>query len=877
LCEKGSAMTLRTKTFLLFGLMIAAAFLVSGFFYLRFLQQSLKHSILSGVEAVAESTAENIARFLEDSLRDAQAAALSLPLKQLEKSDLVVVEEQLARLVEIYPKFENGMFILDRNGRIWVDYPPHPEVRGQEVSYREYFQRTMREERGIIGVPYVSLRTGQPVITFTALLRSNRGEVLGLLGCSVQILSATALDGVRRIRIGKTGYVYVFDRTRKLILHPDDGRVLQADVPPGANRLFDAALNGFEGVGETVNSRGVPMLLALKRIRGTDWIVGAQQPQSEAYAPLARARWNLLVGGLLAVLTTLAVGAVAVRRITEPLARLRRAVMHLGSDGIEGGGEIAETIKGHKSTDEIGELTEAFAEMSRRLQETMTSLRRASLDWERTFNAVPDLIALLDEQGRVVKVNLALAEKLSVAPETVVGIAGGELFGGVKGHSATAEPDTLKELLATKLGPDYLVSTSTLKNPEAEPLGSVYVARNISERRRAEEERERMLEQLAQAQKMEALGTLAGGIAHDFNNILSAMIGYTELGQIYQREGRMAEVQGCLEEVLRAGRRAKDLVNQILTFSRQGERQARPVSVAEVLEEGLKFLRAFIPSNIEIRASLPVDVGMVMADPVQLQQVVINLGTNAYQAMERQGGILEVALEAVEIADPQVWGVEGLAAGSYIRVTVKDSGEGMSPQTMGRIFEPFFTTKGVGGGTGLGLSVVHGIVKDLGGAIKVDSQLGMGTTFEVYLPRYLKQPVAAIREPEPEIMGGEGHIMVVDDEPQLLAISQKMLTRLGYQVTAVSDPQAALEIFQAQPEAFDLLLTDLTMPQMTGLELAREVLQLRPDLPIILTTGFDEETAVRRAWELGIRDYLLKPVVLRELAKTVRRVMDDNR
>ena len=227
-------MTLRTKTSLLLAAITFLALGVTSLFYLQFLQQSLKNSILSGVEAVAKSNAEAIARFLEDSLNDAQVAALALPTAALEKNDGPALEKRLQQFVEAYPKFENGMFILDKNGRIWVDYPPAPKARGLDVSYRDYFQRTMTEQRGVVSLPYVSRRTGQPVLTFTALLRGSDNRVLGMLGCSVQVMSPSALGGIRNTRIGKSGYIYVYDKSRLMILHPEVDRVLKRDVPPGS-------------------------------------------------------------------------------------------------------------------------------------------------------------------------------------------------------------------------------------------------------------------------------------------------------------------------------------------------------------------------------------------------------------------------------------------------------------------------------------------------------------------------------------------------------------------------------------------------------------------------------------------------------------------
>lgn len=370
-------MTLRTKTSLLLAAITFLALGVTSLFYLQFLQQSLKDSILSGVEAVAKSNADAIALFLRDSLNDTQVAAMALPTAALEKNDGPALERRLQQLVETYPKFENGMFILDKNGHVWVDYPPAPKVRGMDVSYREYFKRTMAEQRGVVGLPYISTRTGQPVLTFTALLRGSDNRVLGVLGCSVQILSPNALGGISDTRIGKSGYIYVYDKSRLMILHPEADRVLKRDVPAGVNWLFDAAMHGFEGIGETVNSRGVPMLLAVKGIPGTDWIVGAQQLQSEAYAPITKAWHTLWAGLLLTVAASLAVGTFAVRRITRPLTRLRQGVMLLEAAEVEGSRQIELELADIRSSDEIGELAGAFNQMMHELSEQRDRLVQA--------------------------------------------------------------------------------------------------------------------------------------------------------------------------------------------------------------------------------------------------------------------------------------------------------------------------------------------------------------------------------------------------------------------------------------------------------------------------------------------------------------------
>ena len=390
----------------------------------------------------------------------------------------------------------------------------------------------------------------------------------------------------------------------------------------------------------------------------------------------------------------------------------------------------------------------------------------------------------------------------------------------------------------------------------------------IAERQRAEEERQRLTAQLQQAQKLEALGTLAGGIAHDFNNILSAILGYTELTLDDVPPESRAWHQ--LQHVLSAGQRAKDLVHQILTFSRHGEQAAQPVPLAPLVTEALTLLRAALPSTIAIHCELHEETGTVMADPTQLHQVLMNLCTNAAHAMRDAGGVLTVGLDACAITAAEALH-PALAPGAYLRLLVRDTGHGMPPAIMDRIFEPFFTTKAIGEGAGMGLAVVHGIVTKCGGVITVESAPGCGTTMMVYLPRS-DQPVATLVGPEEALPRGTERILFVDDEEALAQLGSLLLTGLGYDVVPYTSSVAAFEAFRAQPDRFDLVITDQTMPHMTGDVLVGALRQVRPDLPIIVCTGVSARVMAEHAAALGIDAVCLKPLVTRDLAQTIRRV-----
>jgi len=384
----------------------------------------------------------------------------------------------------------------------------------------------------------------------------------------------------------------------------------------------------------------------------------------------------------------------------------------------------------------------------------------------------------------------------------------------------------------------------------------------------------KMEAQLQQAQKMEAIGTLAGGIAHDFNNILSAINGFTELAYLNVKKG--STTKKYLTDALDGCRRAKDLVKQILAFSRQSGTEKKPIDVVPIVQEALKFMRSSLPSTIEINKQIAVKHGIILGDPVQVHQILINLCTNAGHAMQDNGGLLEVAVAEIEI-NPDASKIQpDIEPGFYLKISIRDTGRGMKPEVLERIFDPYFTTKGHGEGTGLGLAVVHGIIKSLEGSVRVESNPGSGSTFDIFLPIIEMSPVEEVEAVGP-ILTGRERILCVDDEPSVLNMCKQMLNYLGYQVETKSSSLEALELFREQPERFDLIMTDMTMPQMTGDRLATEIMKIRPDMPVILCTGFSHKMTEKKAKQHGIKAFLMKPLVLRDLASTVRKVLDQDK
>lgn len=411
------------------------------------------------------------------------------------------------------------------------------------------------------------------------------------------------------------------------------------------------------------------------------------------------------------------------------------------------------------------------------------------------------------------------------------------------------------------------ITASPVRDKSGTTINYVSMHRDITHEVRLERE-------LRQAQKMEAIGTLAGGIAHDFNNILAAIVGYAEMACFRVPQG--SPVQRYLKQVLASSSRATHLVNHILAFSRQSEQERKPIPVGAIVEEALKLLRSSLPSTIAIRTEIavPPEESIVLADPTQIHQVVMNLCTNAAHSMRAKGGRLGVKLSNTAVDASLASRYPPLKAGPHICLTVSDTGHGMDAATMERIFDPYFTTKGPGEGTGLGLAVVKGIVKNHGGAIVVYSEPEQGTTFHVFLTRTQGQVASEIQAAE-ALPGGNERVLFVDDEHVLVDLGAEMLESLGYRIIGKTSSIEALETFRDQPEAFDLVITDMTMPDMRGTELAQELMAARPDIPIILCTGFSELIDCDGAQEMGIRALVMKPYVISNLAKTIRKVLEE--
>jgi PAS domain S-box-containing protein len=412
---------------------------------------------------------------------------------------------------------------------------------------------------------------------------------------------------------------------------------------------------------------------------------------------------------------------------------------------------------------------------------------------------------------------------------------------------------------------------STLaKGQDDSPLWRIVLS-DINRRKQMEETNAQLKAHLNQAQKMEAIGTLAGGIAHDFNNILGAILGYAELA----REDSPPEstVAHDLEQIITAATRARDLVIQILAFSRQTETESVPLEPAHIVREILKLLRSILPTGIDIQPDIDDETDLIVADPTHIHQILMNLCTNAFHAMEASGGTLFISLRGTVLGKEDLLEESNVGPGNFMQLSIGDTGPGIPPEIQDKIFDPYFTTKAVGKGTGMGLAIAHGIVQSYGGFIRLHSTPGKGTVFHIFLPTVTEHTLQKADSIELPSAGGE-RILFVDDEKMLVEMAETMLERMGYSVTARTSSLEALTTFQNQPNAFDLVITDYSMPAMTGMDLALRMLQIRPQLPIILCTGFSSTISEEKARAAGIKGFAMKPVAMKELSALICKVLN---
>ncbi len=522
-----------------------------------------------------------------------------------------------------------------------------------------------------------------------------------------------------------------------------------------------------------------------------------------------------------------------------------------------------------------------YKDISQR-EQANEKLRKSEEKFRAAFKTSPNVITLTSvEDGTYVDVNDAFTKLLGYSQKDVIGES--SLVLNIWNDSKD------RDLLVSGLKKNGLVENlpAEFKGKNGQIINGLMSARfldienkkyllavtqDITEFKQTEKERLNLEIQLQQAQKMESIGTLAGGIAHDFNNILFPILGYTEM--LKEDAPEDSPLQDSLNKIYTSAIRAKDLVTQILTFSRQEGSELKRMKIQPIVKEALKLIRSTIPTTIAINQDIS-DCGVIKANPTQIHQIVMNLATNAYHAMEKNGGVLKISLKEMELEVLDLI-TSDMIPGVYARLTIADSGVGMDKKLTEKIFDPFFTTKEKGKGTGMGLSVVHGIVHGMRGAVQVYSEPGKGTEFHVYLPMVKKSSEEQVTYSKIEIQAGTEQILLVDDEEAILTMEKQMLEHLGYQVTSRTSSIEALEAFSASPDKFDMVITDMAMPNMPGDKFTVELIKIRPDIPVLLCTGFSETMSEEKAAAIGIKGLLFKPIVMKDFSHKIRALLDDN-
>ncbi len=521
--------------------------------------------------------------------------------------------------------------------------------------------------------------------------------------------------------------------------------------------------------------------------------------------------------------------------------------------------------------------------LKKRVTEQTEELRSSSSLLKTVIEGTTDAIFLKNLKGQYLLANSSTLKAIGKAEHEVIGKDDSELFPASSAkviNEADAkvlqsgQPQIAEEYLETSYGVSYwLANKSPYRDSEGNIIGLIGISRDITALKKIANEKIELQERLTHAQKLESIGTLAGGIAHDFNNILGAILGYAEMVQENCPPG--TTMRNDIDQVVEASNRAKELVKQILAFSRQTETTEQILQPAFIVKEAVKMLRASLPATIEIQLNIDSNAGQILADPTQIHQIVTNLCTNAFHAMGEANGTLTVSLKNKELSLTDLIHEPQVKPGNFIEICVGDTGPGISQQIIDKIFDPFFTTKEVGKGTGMGLAIVHGIAKKSGGFVSCVSSSNEGAIFHVYLPIHedTSVPGGAI-EPVELVESGTENILFIDDEVMLAEMGKTMLERLGYKVTAETNSISALKLVQDTPDRFDLVITDQTMPGMTGSDLARRILQIRPGIPIILCTGFSNLISEEKARLYGIKGFAMKPLAKNDLATLVRKVMD---
>ncbi len=851
-----------------FILIAVVPFLLAATLSIAWLSRQIKTDIQTFQHQLANAIASQVESHLSSAMITVQMTA-AIPMD--EGMNWHNLQHILDAQIESAPSLR-AIYALSPQGRVMgIGLPAEnrgrrQDLMGMDLSRNRLFQQARQEQRPIWSNTFLSVVGGSLVVALAAPAKEMM--VIG----EIELLQLT--DYLKRIPLPEQQLILVLDRHGQIVADREN-RYTAQQLNIGNIPLVKAGLTSKTTQSGRFDFNYQAMLGDIVPTPSIDWFVMVAQPIQIAFGPLKTMLRLVLLGLGIALAIGVAFSILFSRRMARRFESLTTHARLVATSDTPSAWPKSSIAEFNELSDNLAQMAVAIRNREQQRKEDEEKIRRSENNYRTLFEESLDTIFISTVEGKYLDINpMGVALLGYASKEEVLAL---DIFRDVY-VNAEERSQLIDRLIQVGYVKDYQVRmkkkngdiidvaiTATLiLNRANQPTAIRGIIRDITERRSLED-------QLRQAQKMEAIGALAGGIAHDFNNLLTPILGFAEILQSELSPESPAR-QG-IDQIVSASNKAKELVKQILTFSRQQPHEPRPVQIHHILHEAVNLLRASIPKSIEIKESM-LKCGYILADPGQIHQVIMNLGTNAYHAMRATGGVLRVEAREMDIG-PEILipGLE-IEPGRYVRLEVADTGIGMDESIRSRIFDPYFTTKKPGEGTGLGLAVVHGIVKHHNGHITVYSEPGRGTIFHVYFPAVGAQGTAVAVPSVEQAPRGHERILIVDDEKPIVQLQKSLLESLGYRVTALFSSMDALQMFTRRPDDFDLVITDMTMPGMNGAALSRELLKLRRNLPIILCTGFSELIDEDKARALGIRRYVMKPIVRAEIARVIREILD---
>lgn len=826
-----------------------------------------------------------IQRRITDSTASLLRTVASMP--GIRNADIEKSKVILSTLLETNPIYTN-VILVDTNGDVVAAGRNHDRTKKMNFSDRKQFKEAISSKGLVSGEFVIGKSTKKSIFPFGMAVLDEYEKPIGVIIIGVNLSHFTSL--YERGTYPENSFLGICDHKGiRLFRYPALDNIAIGE--PIKKDVFQNA-SGKETLGAVITkgSDGLNRLILFEPIR----IKKGELPYMYmfmgcSYAQIQKKANNvlyhvILFSSLSLVITLTIAWFVGGKGIAGNVEKLIFMTKKFASGEEKINSEI------DYDDGEIGKLAKSFDEMismlSKRKTERKDALEKLIVSEQRFRELIEDVSGIsifgYDEQRTITFWNSTSEKLYGYSPKEAIGEKFENLVvpiemkeGYLELHSRWLEKNEKippgERVLVDKSGNDIIVFSSHVMHQSHFGKEMFCIDIDMRPLRQSEADRDKLKDQLTQAQKMEAIGTLAGGIAHDFNNILFPISGHAEI--LRQDIPEDSPLRESVDQIFSGAIRAADLVKQILTFSRQKPSELILLKLHHIVKEALKLLRSTIPTTIEIKQNINSTCGAVKADPTQIHQIIMNLVTNAYHSMEMTGGVLNISLTEIEFKESdRIDNAVGLK--EYVCLIVKDTGSGMSKEIVEKIFDPFFTTKEMGKGTGLGLSVVHGIVKSLGGFIDVNSEVGVGSEFKVYFPTEKENYQEEENNSELSVQGGDERILLVDDEESIVLYEKNMLERLGYKISSFTNSVDALEAFEKNPEKYDLIISDVTMPILSGEKLALEMMAIRSDIPILLCTGYSNTIDKEKVLNLGIHGFLMKPVTKSDMAKMVRNILD---